>query len=159
MMSYNKVRAIFGRPGTNIITSKKVAILGDVRCHRKVEKQLRGAMKEIALRGYRKYIDLDDYQANGGCYVYRKMRGSNKWSRHAWGIAIDINPSDFPFPYHGQASAKRERQQRKLIKVFKHWGFTTFEHDLMHQEISVIYSRPTLQRFWRFLRILKKRQA
>ena len=28
----------------------------------------------------------------GGCYNYRKMRNGDDWSRHSWGIAIDIDP-------------------------------------------------------------------
>jgi hypothetical protein len=34
-------------------------------------------------------LKLDQY---GGCYNYRKMRGSSRLSTHAWGIAVDLDP-------------------------------------------------------------------
>jgi hypothetical protein len=37
-----------------------------------------------------KELGLDMY---GGCYAYRKERGGTELSRHAWGIAIDFDPS------------------------------------------------------------------
>ena len=64
-------------------------------------------------------IDPDDFQVAGGCYNPRKIRGGDKGgaiSRHAWGIAIDINPSDNP--YGGIV-----RFDERLASIFRGWGF------------------------------------
>lgn len=33
----------------------------------------------------------------GGCFNYRLKRGGSSWSLHAWGAAIDLDPSDNAF--------------------------------------------------------------
>ena len=38
-------------------------------------------------------------------------------SRHAWGIALDINAGNNPF-------GSRPNQDKRLVRVMKKWGFT-----------------------------------
>lgn len=167
----SKLRAIFGNHcDESRLTTTKLPVVGNIRCHKKILRQLRGAMREAQLRGLSYCFDVKDTKESGGCYVCRKMRGSNNWSRHAWGIAFDFNPSYFPYPYHGGASRKWGKRQARLQRVFEHWGFGfpgrgrfsaygpgRLGHDPMHAEICVLFSRPTLLRFYNFLRILGRR--
>jgi len=53
---------------------------------------------------------VDDYGAsddrsmaanNTSAFNCRKVAGSTRWSKHAWGLAIDINPMQNPYVYNG----------------------------------------------------------
>ncbi|MDH3249405.1 MAG: M15 family metallopeptidase, partial [Acidimicrobiia bacterium] len=94
-------------------------ILGPFRCHRSVVPYIEAAIDEAIESGLAGLIDPDDFQVAGGCYNPRKIRGGDKGgaiSRHAWGIAIDINPSDNP--YGGIV-----RFDERLASIFRGWGF------------------------------------
>ncbi|MDP8958515.1 MAG: M15 family metallopeptidase [Actinomycetota bacterium] len=74
--------------------------LGRFRCHRSLVAYLEGVMGELWQSGQILRIDQHDFQHSGGCYNPRQMRGGDKGgalSRHAWGVAIDINPSRNPY--------------------------------------------------------------
>ncbi len=79
----------------NIVTVD-VEPLGEFRCHRKVVPSIRSAIEDLRRNGLISEIDPADFQLAGGCWNARLIRGGDKGfalSRHAWGIAIDINPS------------------------------------------------------------------
>lgn len=63
--------------------------------HRKVSDSLQRILHRIADH-YDSFKDLqaDGLDLFGGCYNFRRMRGGNQFSRHAWGIAIDLNPAE-----------------------------------------------------------------
>jgi hypothetical protein len=70
--------------------------LGPFRCNRAVVPYIRAAVSELERTGLMAQIDYTDFQLAGGCFNARMMRGSDQGfalSRHAWGIAIDFNPS------------------------------------------------------------------
>ena len=49
---------------------------------------------------FRKLIEKNlhtEIKTYDGCFNIRKMRGSNKPSRHSWGIAIDFNAFENPY--------------------------------------------------------------
>jgi hypothetical protein len=112
--------------------------LGPFKCNRAVVPYIRAAVDELARRGLDSEIDYRDFQLAGGCFNSRMARGgtTNKGfalSRHAWGIAIDINPS-----------TNKYGDQTTLSKgfgdVFRRWGFAWGagwgEPDPMHFEWS-----------------------
>lgn len=93
--------------------------LGPFRCHRAVVPYVRSAMAALEEAGLGSLIDTTDFQQAGGCYNARLMRGGDKGfalSRHAWGIAVDINPT--ANPYGGPVSL-----DPALAAVFQAWGF------------------------------------
>jgi hypothetical protein len=51
----------------------------------------------------------------GGCYSPRLIGPGLGLSRHAWGIAVDVNVASNPL---GGASTQDER----LVEVMRHWG-------------------------------------
>ena len=64
------------------------------RCHRKVKDSLLRILGEIGTRWINHRGILEEAEDYGGIYNYRKMRGGSTLSRHAWGIAIDLDPDD-----------------------------------------------------------------
>ncbi len=92
---------------------------GPFRCHRAVVPYLRSAMAELRHAGLADLIVFEDFQAAGGCYVPRLMRGGDKGfalSRHAWGTAIDVNPSTNGY---GEEVTLPE----EFGEIFRRWGF------------------------------------
>ncbi|HJP66917.1 MAG TPA: M15 family metallopeptidase [Actinomycetota bacterium] len=100
---------------THIVTAT-VPILGHVTCNRAIIPQLRGALDEIARRGYGSLIDPADY---GGCYSPRFLNRnpSAGLSHHAWGVAVDVNVSSNPFGHTAH-------QDPRVVAAFARWGFT-----------------------------------
>ena len=104
------------------IRSDGVPVLGRVTCHRKIFPQLRKAMRELKRRGIAHTARKSNY---AGCFNPRFISSYDnsdvgpvrRLSRHAWGIALDINAGNNPF-------GQRPRQDRRLVRVMKKWGFT-----------------------------------
>lgn len=94
--------------------------LGPFRCNRGVIPYLRAAVDELHRRDLMGVIDYTDFQLAGGCFNPRLMRGGDKGfalSRHAWGVAIDFNPSTNR--YGGETTLPEE-----VGAVMRRWGFS-----------------------------------
>jgi hypothetical protein len=110
--------------------------LGPFKCNRAVVPYIRAAIDELSHAGLDSEIDYRDFQRAGGCFNSRMARGgtTNKGfalSRHAWGVAIDINPSTNKY---GEPPTLSEA----FGEVFRKWGFAWgagwTEPDPMHFE-------------------------
>ncbi len=95
------------------IATATVPILGPVTCHRAMIPALTGALRELEAAGLASLVDPAGYQ---GCYTPSVIPGSGGLSRHAWGIAVDVN--FLPNPT-GLASFADPR----LVEVMERWGF------------------------------------
>ena len=109
------------------IQVKKVPILGNTRCHRLMWEPLEGALNQILDEGLAYTLSLQDFKKSGGCYAPRRINrfdSGGSISRHAWGIAIDINTKS---SYHP-----------RVVEIFNSWGFawggTWTSPDEMHFE-------------------------
>jgi hypothetical protein len=89
-------------------------LIGPVRCHRDVVDALRGALNEVRRAGLASLIDPAGFQ---GCWNPRLTRSRIALSRHAWGVAVDLNYGQNPT---GFASV----QDPRLLEIFARWGFT-----------------------------------
>ena len=78
------------------IRTDSVPILGNVTCHRKLFRQLRGALQELGNKGLAYLIRPDEY---AGCYNSRftAVPPGTRLSRHSWGISLDINTANNGF--------------------------------------------------------------
>ena len=110
------------------IQAKKVPILGTTRCHRLMWEPLEGALNQILEEGLADTLSIKDFKKSGGCYAPRRINrfdAGGSISRHAWGIAIDINTKS---SYHP-----------RVVEIFNSWGFawggTWTSPDEMHFEL------------------------
>lgn len=97
-----------------------LAPLGIFRCHRLVVPYLRGVVSELHRSSLIQLLDPADFQLAGGCYNPRFNRGGDpgySLSRHAWGIAIDLNPSSNPY-------GSVPTLPLAVVEVFRRWGFS-----------------------------------
>ena len=92
----------------------ELPIIGRARCHRDVVGALAGALGEVERSGLAPLVDPAGF---AGCWNARRTRGGIALSRHAWGVAVDLNAGANPT---GFASV----QDPRLLEVFARWGFT-----------------------------------
>ena len=110
------------------IQNKRMPILGITRCHRLMWEPLEGALNQILEEGLEEYLSIEEWRTAGGCYAPRRISrfdAGGSISRHAWGIAIDINTkSGYP---------------PRIVEIFNEWGFawggTWTSPDEMHFEL------------------------
>jgi hypothetical protein len=110
----------------------EVPLLGTVRCHRAILPALEGALAELEREHLAHTVDLDGY---AGCHAARLTSTLQSVSRHAWGIAFDLNVHDNPV---GQESA----QDPRLVEVLERWGFTWGGPWLIPDPAHFEYLRP-----------------
>jgi hypothetical protein len=132
VLSLARVKSLFGelpaKPGKgstlNIdpawidshTASVSLPLLGTTRCNKSIIPQLSGALSEVQARGLGALIPRRNF---GGCFSPRLVRSGQEVgiSRHAWGIAFDINVSRNPYGH-------KPSMDPRLIAVFERWGFT-----------------------------------
>ena len=101
------------------IVTVTLPVLGVFECNRAVVPYIRGAVAEMQRTGAIAGIDPVDFQLAGGCFNSRMMRGGDKGlalSRHAWGAAIDFNPSTNPYGGRGELDPA-------IGEIMRGWGF------------------------------------
>lgn len=105
-----------------MIVTRNVPVLGSVTCNRGVLADLMAVTSELARRGLAHLVDTVDFHRNGGCFNPRTVRGGNgELSRHAWGIAVDINVA-------ANALGGNGHQDPRLVAAFARHHFTWGGH-------------------------------
>ncbi len=123
----------------NIVTVN-VEPLGPFECHRLVVPYVRNVVADLERRGLLDEIDPADFQLAGGCYNARLIRGGDSGfalSRHAWGIAIDINPSSNRFDQPVMLS-------EEVGETFRRWGFAWGAGWLRQDGMHFEWTRPAV---------------
>lgn len=77
----------------------------------------------------------------GGCVNVRTMRGSKtRWSRHAWGIAIDLDPARNGLKVKKPIAQFSKLEYEPMIDIFYQNGFISYgrekDYDWMHFELG-----------------------
>ena len=88
-------------------------------CHRIVVDAIQGALTEIKRAGLSRFVNTQNSNRYGGCFVGRYNRLAGNFgapSRHAWGMAIDINTDTNPLGGIPQMNCA-------VVRIFRKWGF------------------------------------
>lgn len=153
MLTDEQIIAKYGQPGdptklTILTLPYPMRIAWDlsktvtkIQCHKLIALKLNGVFEDIL--GYYgiekiKALGIDLY---GGCVNVRLMRGSKtKWSRHSWGIAIDLDPARNGLKVKKPLAQFSKKEYTAMIDIFYKWGFISYgrekDFDWMHMEIN-----------------------
>lgn len=105
---------------------------GEMVVNKAIAERVVNIFKQLYQQGYRieRIVLIDDYNAdddksmednNTSCFNYRKVAGTSSLSKHAYGLAIDINPRYNPYVRNGKVSPENgkdyayNRQKRNDI--------------------------------------------
>jgi hypothetical protein len=98
--------------GANLVQTQ-VPLLGQVRCHKAIIPQLSGAMAELEASGAAPLIRSYD-----GCFSPRmQIPNDEALSRHAFGIAVDINAATNKY-------GAPPTMDPKIVETMERWGFS-----------------------------------
>lgn len=92
----------------------RVPILGEVRCHEAMIEPLSAALGQLEAEGLAHVIDP---AAFSGCWNARRIREGMPLSKHAWGLAVDVNIDGNPY---GDFATQHPR----FVELMREHGFT-----------------------------------
>lgn len=153
MLNTKQIIQIYGQPnqqGSYLTTIQlpfpmrlawdKKTTVNKMRVHKKVAQDFTNVFNELLqVYGLAKIQELG-IDLFGGCFAFRAMRGGSDYSRHSWGIAIDLDPerNQLKTPYLKSNFSKQE--YKKLHEIFEKHGFINLGkqkgYDAMHWEIK-----------------------
>lgn len=114
-------------------------IVTKMQCHELVALDFTKVFEELlATYGFNKIKELG-IDLFGGCVNVRQMRGSKtKWSRHSWGIAIDLDPARNGLKITWTNSQFFKQDYKPMLEIFNKYGFANYGkekgYDAMHFE-------------------------
>ena len=154
MISTNDLIKKYGQPSptgekylTTITLPYKMRLAWDthaqvstINCHKLVADKLTAIFKDILDHyGYEKIVELG-IDLYGGCFNFRKMRNGDEWSRHSWGVAIDLDPARNTLKESKRTARFAKPEYKPMIDIFYKHGFVSLgvekDYDWMHFEIK-----------------------
>ena len=109
-------------------------------CHKLVAKNFELVFKDLLAHYGLKKIQELGIDLFGGCFNFRKMRGGSVWSKHSWGIAIDLDPARNTLKETSRTARFARPEYKPMIDIFYKHGFISLgvekNYDWMHFEIK-----------------------
>ena len=114
--------------------------INKIRCHKLVADNFKKVFSELkSVYGYEKLKELG-IDLFGGCFNFRAMRGGSDYSRHSWGIAIDLDPTRNLLKETSKTARFARPEYKNMIDIFYKHGFVSLgrekNYDWMHFEIK-----------------------
>jgi len=111
-----------------------------IRCHKLIVPNMTAALADVlSAYGYDRIVELG-IDLYGGVFNYRKKRGGSTMSMHAWGLAIDLDPSHNQLKWGRDKARFAKDEYKPLLEAFYKNGFINLgvekNYDWMHFEIK-----------------------
>jgi hypothetical protein len=111
-----------------------------MRCHKLAADRFQLVFQDLLNHyGYEKIVELG-IDLFGGCFNFRAMRGGSDYSRHSWGIAIDLDPERNQLKETSKTARFARPEYQKMIDIFYLRGFISLgvekNYDWMHFELK-----------------------
>lgn len=111
-----------------------------MRCHKLAADRFQLVFQDLLNHyGYEKIVELG-IDLFGGCFNFRAMRGGSDYSRHSWGIAIDLDPERNQLKETSKTARFARPEYQKMIDIFYLRGFISLgvekNYDWMHMELK-----------------------
>jgi hypothetical protein len=153
MLNTSKIIAKYGKPnqqGSYLTTIQlpypmrlawdKKTTVKTMRCHKLVADDFQKVFADLlAHYGLAKIQELG-IDLFGGCFNFRAMRGGSDYSRHSWGIAIDLDPERNQLKETSKTARFARAEYQPMIDIFYKHGFVSLgrekNYDWMHFEIG-----------------------
>ena len=151
MLNTKQIIQIYGQPnqqGSYLTTIKlpypmrlawdKKTKVNTMRCHKLVAQNFTNVFNELLTHyGLAKIQELG-IDLFGGCFNFRAMRGGSDYSRHSWGIAIDLDPERNTLKETSKTARFARPEYKPMIDIFYKHGFVNLgvekNYDWMHFE-------------------------
>ncbi len=153
MLKTNEIIYKYGKPdqnGTYLVSIKlpypmrlawdKNTKVNTMRCHKLVAQNFTNVFNDLLNHyGLAKIQELG-IDLFGGCFNFRAMRGGSDYSRHSWGIAIDLDPERNQLKETSKTARFARPEYKPMIDIFYKYGFVNLgvekNYDWMHFEKS-----------------------
>jgi len=118
----------------------KKTTVNKMRCHKLVANKFKAVFTELLeVYGLEKIQELG-IDLFGGCFNLRVMRGGSEYSRHSWGVAIDLDPERNLLKETSKTARFARPEYKKMIDIFYKHGFVSLgrekNYDWMHFQIK-----------------------
>lgn len=111
-----------------------------MRCHKLVAENFRKLFCDLLNAYGIEKIQKLGIDLFGGCFNFRVMRGGSDYSRHSWGVAIDLDPERNLLHETSKTARFARKEYQKMIDIFYENGFVSLgcekNYDWMHFEIK-----------------------
>ena len=153
MMTTNEIVKKYGKPNetgegylTTILLPYPMKLAWDLdtkvskmRCHKLAAEPFLNVFNDLLAEYGMTEIERLGIDLFGGCFNYRKMRGGTSWSKHAWGIAVDIDPARNLLKETAKTARFARPEYQKMIDIFYKNGFISLgiekNYDWQHFEL------------------------
>lgn len=116
-----------------------------MRCHKLLKDKFLAVFNDILDEYGIEIIKELGIDLFGGCFNFRKMRGGNDWSKHSFGIAIDLDPERNGLRTKWKDANFSKPEYKPMFEIFYKHGFQSLgmerDFDSMHLEPSLKMSK------------------
>ena len=109
-------------------------------CHKDLVGAFRAVFEDILAHYGLAEIQRLGIDLFGGIVNVRKMRGGSNWSRHSWGIAIDLDPARNGLRTKKPTAQFSKAEYKPMIDIFYKHGYISYgverDFDWMHFEFA-----------------------
>jgi len=152
-MTTNEIVKKYGKPNetgegylTTILLPYPMKLAWDLdtkvskmRCHKLAAEAFLNVFNDLLAEYGLKEIERLGIDLFGGCFNYRKMRGGSSWSKHAWAIAIDLDPARNKLKETAKTARFARPEYQPMIDIFYKHGFISLgvekNYDWQHFEL------------------------